>query len=327
MNVQAIIDDYVNKVAAKLPRAQRNDIGLELRTLLADQLRSAAEEAGRAPDADLAAKVLRDFGQPSEVAARYAPRGFQLIEPEQTPMIITVATICVAVQWLISLPLVFSGRMTPGQWWLQWCLTAFACFGVLVVWFGLANWMQRRFPILNGKRPWQHWIFWVPFPRDWRPGEPEATERRAAVNAAPIGAVLTVFFVAPAWLVGHLLSKGASVYWLAYADNFRHWLLPPLILVMVLRLVFFWAVLLDERRRAATEVVRFGLWGCFLALLYWAVFGWRIFAYPLTDLLFRTWLLFFLLINTIQFVVWIRRTATRVRIPKTEATAPLNSNC
>lgn len=320
MNVQAIIDDYVNKVAAKLPRTQRNDIGLELRTLLTDQLRSAAEAAGRAPDAEMTANVLREFGQPSEVAARYAPRGFQLIEPEQAPTIVKVATICVAVQWLISLPLVFSGRMTPGEWWLQWCFTAFAWFGVLVVWFGIANWIQRRFPIRNGKRPWQHWIFWVPFPRQWRPGEPEATERRAALNSAPIGAVLTVFFIAPAWLVGHLLSKGANVDWLVYADNFRHWLLGPLIALMVLRLAFFWAVVLDERRRVPTEAIRFVLWGGFLVLLYWAVFGWRIFAYPLSDLLFRTWLLFFLLINTIQFAVGLRRAATRVRIPKAAQT-------
>ena len=56
----------------------------------------------------------------------------------------------------------------------------------------------------NGARPWTHWIFWVPFPRDWRPGEPEATERRAAMGAAPLGAVLTIFFIAPAWILSRL---------------------------------------------------------------------------------------------------------------------------
>ena len=39
MDAQAIIEDYVNKVAAKLPRKLRNDVGLELRTLLTEQLR------------------------------------------------------------------------------------------------------------------------------------------------------------------------------------------------------------------------------------------------------------------------------------------------
>jgi hypothetical protein len=39
MDTQAIIEDYVNKVAVKLPRKLRNDIGLELRTLLVEQLR------------------------------------------------------------------------------------------------------------------------------------------------------------------------------------------------------------------------------------------------------------------------------------------------
>ena len=45
MDTQAIIEDYVNKVAAKLPRKLRNDVGLELRTLLIEQLRSAAQDA------------------------------------------------------------------------------------------------------------------------------------------------------------------------------------------------------------------------------------------------------------------------------------------
>jgi hypothetical protein len=98
METQAIIDDYVNKVAAKLPRRLRNDVGVELRTLLTEQLWSAAQEAGHSPDSKLAIDVLRRFGRPDEVAARYAPRGFQLVEPER-PVFVTVATCCVAIQW------------------------------------------------------------------------------------------------------------------------------------------------------------------------------------------------------------------------------------
>jgi hypothetical protein len=52
-----------------------------------------------------------------------------------------------------------------------------------------------------------------------------------------------------------------------------------------------------------------------VALLYWALFGWSIFANRLSDALFKTWLLVFLVVNTIQIIVWIRRETTRVRIP------------
>jgi cytochrome bd-type quinol oxidase subunit 2 len=92
-----------------------------------------------------------------------------------------------------------------------------------------------------------------------------------------------------------------------------------LIALMALRLVLLTAAARNERRRARTETLRFGLWVCFVALLYWAVFSGRIFAHGMTDALFKAWLLVFLLVNTISILVWIRRVATRVRIPKTLA--------
>jgi hypothetical protein len=321
MDTQAIIEDYVNKVAAKLPRKLRNDVGVELRTLLTEELRSVAQDAGRSPDSEMAMDVLRRFGQPDEVAARYAPRGFQLIDPEHSPIFVKLATLCVAIQWAITLPAVFSSRMTFGDWWLRWGFSAFSWVGFLVLWFGIANWVQRRSPAdpSSGSRPWTHWIFWVPFPREWRPGEPEAAERRAAMGAAPLGAVLTIFFIAPAWILAHLLPAGTDTSWALYDEHFQRWLLTPLIALMAVRLVLLAVAALSERWRARTETLRVGLWVCFVALLYWAVFGGHIFAHPTTDALFKAWLLIFLLINTIQILVWIRRAATRVRIPKTFA--------
>jgi hypothetical protein len=318
MDAQAIIEDYVNTVAAKLPRKLRNDIGLELRALLTEQLRNAQEGAGQSPNSEIVMEVLRRFGRPDEVAARYAPRGFQLIEPEHAPTLVKLAAICVVIQWAVTLPLVFSSRMALGEWWLRWGFNALSWVGALVVWFGIAGWIQRRSPIdpHSFSRPWTHWIFWLPFPRDWRPGEPEATERRAALGAAPLGAVLTIFFIAPAWILSCLLPAGANTSWALYDSSFQRWLLPPLIALMAVRLMLLVAVALNERWRTATATVRFSLWVCFVALLYWTVFGWHIFADLLTDAVFKAWLLIFLLINTIQIIVWLRRAATRVRMPE-----------
>jgi hypothetical protein len=321
VDAKAIIEDYVNNVAAKLPRKLRNDVGLELRTLLTDQLRAAAEEAGRSADDEMAMDLLRRFGRPDEVAARYTTRGFQLIEPEHAPAFVALGTLAVAIQWAVTLPLVFSSRVTVGEWWLRWGFSALAWVGALVVWFGIASWIRRRSPLdpNSFSRPWTHALFWLPIPADWRPGEPEASERRAAMGAAPLGAVLTIFFSAPAWLLERLLPAGTDTSWALYDDSFRRWLLLPLIALMAVRLILFAAVALHERWRTPTEGVRFGLWVCFAALLYWALFGWRIFAHPTTDALFKAWLLIFLLVNTIQLVVWIRRAITRVRVPKTLA--------
>jgi len=73
VDANAIIEDYVNTVGAKLPRKLRDDVGLELRTLLTEQLGSAAEEAGRPADGEMAMDLLRRFGAPDEVATRYDP--------------------------------------------------------------------------------------------------------------------------------------------------------------------------------------------------------------------------------------------------------------
>jgi hypothetical protein len=142
---------------------------------------------------------------------------------------VTLATICVAIQWAVTLPAVFSSRMTLGDWWLRWGFSAFSWVGFLVLWFGIACWIQRRSPADpdSGTRPWTHWIFWVPFPTEWRPGEPEAAEWRAGMNAAPLGAVLTIFFIAPAWILSHLLPAGTDTSWAPLCDHFQRWLLTP----------------------------------------------------------------------------------------------------
>jgi hypothetical protein len=147
--------------------------------------------------------------------------------------------------------------------------------------------------------------------------EPEAADG-APDLCQPSGAVLTIFFIAR-------VDPGASS---AGRNDHRGPLhdeplstlaAGTLIVLMAVRLVLLAVVALNERRRVRTETLRFGLWVCFVVLLYCAMFSGRIFTHVLTDALFKAWLLIFLLVNTIQIFVWIRRAATRVRIPKTLA--------
>jgi hypothetical protein len=318
MDTQAIIEDYVNNVAANLPRSLRDDVGFELRTLLTEQLSAAAQEAGRPPDTQMAMDLLHRFGPPHDVASRYVSRGFPLVAPEYSGLFTKVAALCVALQWTITFPAVLSSRMTVGDWWLRWGFSAFTWVGVLLVWFAMASWVQRRFPAdANGRRPWTHWIFWVPFAGEWRPGEPEGAEWRAGMHAAPLGAALTIFFIAPAWILGHLLPAGTDVSWALYDGHFRRWLLTPLLALMAVRLALLVAAALDAGRRTRTERLRFALCVAFVVLSSWAAFSGPVFAHVLTDTLFKAWLLVFLLVNAIQILVWIRRATTRVHVPKT----------
>jgi hypothetical protein len=321
MHTKAIIDNYIQEVANHLPRRLRDDVGMELRDLLTEHLESAARDAEREADSEMAIEVLRRFGRPDEVAARYAPRGFDLIEPELSPWFVKLAGGGIALQWALTLPRVFAAEITLGQWWSRWGTWAFAWIGIVVVWFGVASWIRRRSPVnsVTHLRPWTHYIFWVPLTSDWRPIDREAIERRAAKAAFPIGVVATIFLSAPAWFVGLFASAGADASWAAYDTDFRHWLLLPLLALMVARLVLFAAVTALEHWRAPTESLRFALWAGFVALLYWALFGGNIFANRLTDSLFKAWLFVFLLVNTIQILVWVRRKATRVRVPRSLA--------
>jgi hypothetical protein len=273
---------------------------------------------GRAPDEKLAIEVVRRFGRPEHVAARYSPRGFQIIEPEHAPAFVKLSTAGVAIQWALTLPAVFASRTTIGEWWLGWGLGAFAWVGMLVIWFGLATWIRRRSPVDSESfsRPWTHFIFWLPLAADWRPFDYDAFERRAELNALPLGVVFTIFFIAPTWFLELFTPAGTNTSWALYDEPFRHSLLPALIVLMAVRLALCAAAGIKVQLRARLKVIRFALWVCFVVLLYWTVFGWVIFASPVVDALFKAWTLMFLLVNTIAIVVWIRRARTRVRVPK-----------
>jgi hypothetical protein len=312
MDSKTLIDTYINDVGARLPRRLRDDVGLELRTLLTEQLHASADDAGRAPDGELALEVVRRFGRPDEVAARYEPRRFDLIEPGYAPVFVKLAAVCVGIQWGLTLPRVFLSVMTFGEWWLRWGFTAFVWVGVLVTWFGIASWVRRRWPALG---PWTHWLFWVPMPADWRPVDREAIAWRAATNCLPVSAALTIFLSTPVWFLDHLLPAGTYTSWALYDESFRRWLLLPLIALMSARWLLFTAAVIAVRLRAPTEGVRFALWVVFIGLLWWTLLGWPIFASGVPNALFKAWLSIFLLINTIQIIVWIRRAVTRVRIP------------
>jgi hypothetical protein len=312
MEAPEVIESYVDDVARRLPRKLRNDVGLELRALLGDQLRAAAAQAARDPDERLAIDLVQRFGRPADVASRYRPRGFDLIEPEYAPLFVKLAVVCVGLQWAFTLPAVFDSRTTLGAWWVSWGLGALAWPGALLLWFAAAAWVRRASPADpdTGRRPWTHWIFWLPMAEDWRPPSGRRPGRIAIKIQIALATVATIFFAAPAWFLSLLIADSS---WARYDDDFSRWLVAPLIALCAVRVVLFAAVAADARRRAATESLRFGLWVALVGLLYWAAFGWTIFATPAVDALFKAWLSIFLLVNTLQILVWIRRETTRVR--------------
>lgn len=114
-----VIESWVRDVARLLPHKRRDDVALELRALLQEELAAKAEAAGRAPDRAMAMALLAGFGRPAEAAARYEPRK-PLIDPEDNHdfaiwMIVGLVVIAMSedrtaldvVEWFATLALVF----------------------------------------------------------------------------------------------------------------------------------------------------------------------------------------------------------------------------
>lgn len=142
MDVHDVIESYVRDVARYLSRDKRNDVALELRALLHDELAAKAGALGRRPDRAMAMELLAGFGRPAEVAARYQPRN-PLIDPADNHnfLIWTVVGI---------LALAVLGNHKPPE--AQW-LDAMHWVGIMFVVFALVGWGRRRQPA--GRFPWR----------------------------------------------------------------------------------------------------------------------------------------------------------------------------
>jgi hypothetical protein len=143
MNVSEVLDDYVGDVLRQLPPAMRDDVGFELRAALDDALAERAAAEGRTADYPMALAVLRDFGTPSALAARYLPEAAPLLAPEETRPFVLLGATGVALQWLLTLPAaVTQGDL--GTWWLTRGLGAFWWPGLLAMGAALRHAIRQR---------------------------------------------------------------------------------------------------------------------------------------------------------------------------------------
>jgi len=139
MNAHDVIESYVRDVARFLPRDKRNDVALELRELLHDELAGKAAAAGRGPDRALAMKLLAGFGRPAQVASRYQPRN-PLVDPEDNHNFVIWAVV-----GFLALAVLSGGSKPDLLGWLGLLFVVFAC----IAWFrrrqpaGTFNWKPR----------------------------------------------------------------------------------------------------------------------------------------------------------------------------------------
>ena len=136
MKASDVIESYVADVAAQLPSRQRADVAAELRSLLNEELNAKPHDPS-SPDAALA--LVRAFGRPADVAARYhAP--YVLIEPSDTRSFLLAAVVGASLIPSSNGHLPISlDKNTAGILLLAW-------LGTLLLFFAGRSWLRRRQP-------------------------------------------------------------------------------------------------------------------------------------------------------------------------------------
>lgn len=132
-----MIDRYVHEVGQHLPHRLRADVEAELRSLLADAVEEKARESGGPAGREIEASVLREFGRPQDVAARYAPEPQYLIGPRLYPVYLTAVKVMLPILAALVVAAVVAGRFRgPGE---EPSLTVFVRATGRFLWSALEN--------------------------------------------------------------------------------------------------------------------------------------------------------------------------------------------
>jgi hypothetical protein len=279
MNANDVIEAYVTDVAVQLPRKQRNDVAFELRALLNEELQARAEAAGRAIDAPMALELVRAFGRPADVAARYRP-ALTIIDPADGQAFLRAAVIGLGIIWSLGLvarlrqPIDSGwGFLTAlGQWWGSTLVSSLWWPGLLVVVFGVGAWIRSKRPGTS----------------EWKPRAGDRGPESRAATAMGLAGLLCGLFVLidPRWLLD-AVSGGraapAAYQAFAYADAFRQRQGPWLIALILLNVPLMIAVLVNGRWSATMRRLKEGLGLLTCTTLAWAVLDGPVFVTPAVD--------------------------------------------
>ena len=297
MKANEVIACYVHDVAMLLPRKQRNDVAFELHALLDEELQGRAEAAGRAPDADMALALVRDFGRPADVAARYRP-GMTIIDPEDGPAFFRSSVIGLVVIWCAGL-LHVRERIATGdvlhalaQWWFEAVIPSLWWPGMLVLGFGGAAWARRRWPQSS----------------EWTPRSPDRIQgSRATLVLGIIGILCGVYVLSePRWVLdvfwgGHAAPVAYDA--LTYTDTFRHRQAPWLFGLLLLYVPLLGAVIVQGRWTPMVRRVEMVLGLVLCVVMAWTVLDGPAFLAAASDRMFKAAMVISILATFVGYAI------------------------
>lgn len=305
MNANDVIESYVNDVAVQLPRKQRNDVAFELRALLNEGLQAKAEAAGRGIDADaaMAIELVQTFGRPADVAARYRPM-LTIIDPADGHRFLWATVVGLAIIWCLGLLVSLRQPIDSGwdllnglgQWWGGTVIPSMWWPGLLVVGFGVASWVRRRWPQTSE---------WKPRADDRIPGG------RAALVMGLIGILCGLFLlINPRWLLDVLWSgraAPAAYEALTYTDTFLQRQAPWLLVLILINIPMFITVIVSGRWSPLMRRLEVGLSLVTCAAMTWTVLDGPAFMTPASDQTFKFSMMLIVLFTLISTGIKLHR--------------------
>ena len=299
-----LIDAYVTDVMKRLPRTLRNDVGYELRALLAEELHGRGVDAGRLPDEAMTLDLLRGFGHPDDVAARYhAPRS-PVIPPNATRWFAWATFIGVGLQWAVTLPVaIVSGDMSLiGRWWVTSGLGALWWPGFLVTVTMIAAFIRQRWPAAA---------------ETWTPTIVDRDNINRPLFLLGLAAALAGvgLWVALARWASTTTSVTPLAQVFEFAPGFLATRAPVVFLYWTVSLVLLVVLIIEGRWRAVTRRFDMGMNLAWCVMLAWIAFGGRVFVAEATNAAV-VGILGLLIVVELGDVAWsLWRGRVRIRIP------------
>ncbi len=302
MNPNDVIEAFVRDVMRKVPAKDRNDIGLELRGLLSDMLEDRAHREGRLSDDAMTLSMLREFGTPSEVAARYRPPGLAVIPPEQTRTFALLSLVGIALQWVVTLPRVFDGQPVV-TWWFGAGLGALWWPGFLLM-MALLMAGLRHIGWYSPK--------WTP-----RTVDPDRVHRGLGVTGLVGIALGAIFMISLPWLAAAMPVPFPRIF--EFDAEFLHLRAWPAVLLWVVTFATHAFAIRHGRWTKTTRRVEQASTLGFIALMAWWILAGPIFVAPLTDEGAKGALALVVLISFVSLVASAYRERTQIRTLGTTA--------
>jgi hypothetical protein len=289
MNAQTVIESYVRDVTRRLPGRTQADVALELRALLTEEL--AARAAGGAADEAMALELVRSFGAPGEVAARYRPAAPLLAEADTRPFLTWAIAGALVLATLAPITHPADAKDAATTAILAW-------LGLLFIVFASWNWARRHWPSLTA----------------WRLRDPDKVSRAASLALVAVIGLGVVCYGAPAWVAAQF-TGGPLPTWMArvaYAPDFQATRLPWLLALWVGQALLLTWVAVEGRWRMPTRRIEAALaLGVSLALV-WFLAGGPIFQTAAIDRTAKAWLAL-ITIGVLADAVW--KTSKLLRPP------------